>query len=60
LLTNNPRKIEKLTEEGVTITARVPVLIRANPHSAGYLVAKAERMGHELSPEPPRALPRSG
>ncbi len=48
LMTNNPRKIEKLRELGVVITARIPILIAKNPHSAAYLAAKADRMGHEL------------
>ena len=48
LMTNNPRKINKLTELGVTITGRIPVLITPNTHNVGYLVAKAERMGHDL------------
>ena len=48
LMTNNPRKIEKLSELGVVITGRIPVLIAANQHNAGYLSAKVERMGHEM------------
>jgi len=48
LMTNNPRKVEKLAEQGVRISERIPVLIKANPHSAGYLEAKHARMGHDL------------
>jgi GTP cyclohydrolase II len=48
LMTNNPRKVERLSSEGVTITGRIPVLIKANSHSAGYLAAKHARMGHQL------------
>jgi len=51
LLTNNPRKMQALSELGVEISARLPVLVDANPHSASYLHAKAERMGHLLEPE---------
>ena len=51
LLTNNPRKVRKLADLGVSIVERVPVLIRANAHSAGYLHAKHERMGHQLDAE---------
>ena len=50
LMTNNPRKLELLEEQGVNIAARLPVLVAANPHSVGYLQAKAERMGHLLDP----------
>jgi GTP cyclohydrolase II len=48
LMTNNPRKVTKLEELGVDIRARIPVLIAANEYSAGYLKAKALRMGHML------------
>jgi len=51
LMTNNPRKIEKLQELGVMISDRIPVLITANPHNAGYLAAKAGRMGHNMEPK---------
>jgi GTP cyclohydrolase II len=51
LMTNNPRKLELLEEQGVNIAARLPVLVPANPHSMGYLQAKAERMGHLLEPD---------
>lgn len=53
LMTNNPRKITKLRELGVEVTARIPVLIAANAHNAGYLAAKVERMGHDLLPKEP-------
>lgn len=46
LLTNNPRKIERLQAEGVTVFERIPVIAGSNPHSQGYLEAKVERMGH--------------
>jgi len=48
LMTNNPRKVEKLTELGVRIEGRIPVRVKGNPHSVGYLAAKVQRMGHEL------------
>lgn len=54
LMTNNPRKIEKLEALGVQITARIPILIAPTPHSAGYLSAKSDRMGHLFG------LPASG
>lgn len=63
LMTNNPRKIEKLQELGVEIEGRIPVLVEANPHSHRYLDVKRDRMGHLLdSGDQPRAngtrLPR--
>lgn len=52
LLTNNPRKVEALESLGVEISGRLPVLVESNPHSAGYLRAKADRMGHLLDASP--------
>jgi len=51
LMTNNPRKEEKLLALGVDIAGRIPVLIEPNTHSADYLSAKADRMGHLLPRE---------
>lgn len=48
LLTNNPDKISGLTAEGVDVTRRIPIVIPANRHSAGYLETKREAMGHLL------------
>jgi GTP cyclohydrolase II len=48
LMTNNPRKQEELLALGVEITGRIPVLVEPSEHSAGYLNAKADRMGHLL------------
>lgn len=50
LLTNNPRKIERLTELGVTIDSRIPIEISATSESLGYLETKRVRMGHLLTP----------
>lgn len=48
LITNNPRKVDKLREEGIVVAERIPSVVGANPHSEGYLEAKALRMGHML------------
>lgn len=48
LLTNNPRKIEKLKQEKIIITKRLDVHIAANKHSLGYLETKRDHMGHFL------------
>ncbi|HEY5961508.1 MAG TPA: GTP cyclohydrolase II [Polyangiaceae bacterium] len=48
LLTNNPDKIEQLRTLGVTVEKRIPVLVAANPFSAGYLDVKRRRMAHEI------------
>ncbi len=54
LMTNNPEKVNKLTALGVKVTARQPVLIAPNRHSAGYLEAKRTRMAHELPKQTPQ------
>ena len=48
LLTNNPDKIEKLTDEGIVISRRRPLVIDANEHNRRYLETKKLRMRHLL------------
>jgi len=48
LMTNNPAKVEGLTENGIEITERIPVVIPSNPHNAKYLETKRTRLGHLL------------
>jgi GTP cyclohydrolase II len=48
LLTNNPDKVDKLSSLGVAVEKRIPVLVAANPFSAGYLDVKRRRMSHEI------------
>ncbi len=49
LLTNNPLKLDNLTELGVTVAGRLPVICEANKHSASYLTTKETQMGHMLA-----------
>jgi GTP cyclohydrolase II len=46
LLTNNPKKIDSLTN--IEIVERIPIIMRSNPHNEGYLNVKKEEMGHLL------------
>src|SRR5690606_3366570 len=46
LLTNNPAKIEALTNAGMQITGRLPIVIEPNIYSERYLQTKRDRMGH--------------
>lgn len=46
LLTNNPKKINFLLEEGINITKRVPLIVGRNPQNERYLNTKAIKMGH--------------
>jgi 3,4-dihydroxy 2-butanone 4-phosphate synthase/GTP cyclohydrolase II len=48
LLTNNPDKVEALTDRGITVTERVAHEPMAGPHSWSYLTTKRDRMGHLL------------
>ncbi len=49
LLTNNPKKVEILTEAGINIVERVPLIVGRNPNNEHYLDTKAAKMGHLLS-----------
>jgi len=46
LLTNNPRKIERLKIYGIQITQRVPLIVGINEYNKHYLETKAIKMGH--------------
>ena len=46
LMTNNPRKISELKKEGISVTARLPIVTVQNIHSSSYLETKVKRMGH--------------
>lgn len=48
LLTNNPRKMHELCRLKVTITNRIPIVIRPGVFNKEYLQAKATRMQHKL------------
>jgi GTP cyclohydrolase II len=48
LLTNNPRKLNALTEGGLTVAERVPIECGRNPHNEAYLTTKADKLGHLL------------
>ncbi|OLS30280.1 MAG: GTP cyclohydrolase-2 [Candidatus Thorarchaeota archaeon AB_25] len=46
LLTNNPEKIRQLTEAGITIVERLPLIIEPTEYSRAYIETKAKRSGH--------------
>lgn len=51
LLTNNPRKVEMLSEAGIDIVERVPLVAGRNPKNTHYLDTKAAKLGHLLPKE---------
>ncbi|MHB8417342.1 MAG: GTP cyclohydrolase II [Myxococcales bacterium] len=46
LLTNNPRKVDELRQNGIQIRSRIPVPSPVTAHNQGYLQAKKRRSGH--------------
>lgn len=48
LITNNPRKSQRLEKCGVTVKERVSIFAPRDPYSEGYLKTKKEKLGHLL------------
>lgn len=46
LMTNNPTKIRQLTQYGLQVSGRIPLVIPSNPFNRFYLETKANRSGH--------------
>lgn len=47
LMTNNPRKIERLRALGIDVLGTIPMVVpEANPYNRKYLETKKERMSH--------------
>ena len=51
LITNNPHKVAYLTEHGIDVVERVPLVVGVNDMNADYLATKRDRMGHLLDKE---------
>lgn len=46
IMTNNPRKIQALSDLGFDIVTRIPLQADSNPHNVKYLSTKADKLGH--------------
>lgn len=46
LMTNNPKKLEALEQEGIEITERIPVIVEPDELTRPYLLAKKQKLGH--------------
>lgn len=51
LVTNNPLKIQALTDQGINVVGRVPLTVGLNPFNEEYLKTKHERMAHMYQKE---------
>ena len=48
LLTNNPNKVARMEDNGISVVERVPLKTGENPHNQSYLRTKATKSGHLL------------
>ena len=48
LITNNPKKIDHLTNLGIKVVERIPIKIKANKYNTKYLKTKSKKSGHIL------------
>lgn len=46
LLTNNPRKVEAMSEMGIQVAERLPIHVGINSHNESYLAVKIDKLGH--------------
>jgi len=46
LMTNNPRKVQGLENDGIKVTRREPHEVEVHEHNRGYLKTKQDRLGH--------------
>jgi GTP cyclohydrolase II len=58
LLSNNPDKLHRLADAGVSIVEMVPTEVPSRAENLRYLQTKKDRMDHRLTLEVPAAAPR--
>ncbi|NLZ09802.1 MAG: GTP cyclohydrolase II [Alcaligenaceae bacterium] len=52
LMTNNPRKVDALTQVGLNVAERLPLQVNRNRYNEGYLQTKAAKLGHWFATHP--------
>lgn len=57
LITNNPKKIEDLTKNGVKVNGRIPHVMPTNEYNQFYLETKAVKSGHLIDLKGKMRLP---
>lgn len=57
LITNNPKKIEDLSQHGIIVNGRIPHIMQANDHNRFYLETKALKSGHLIDMQGKEHLP---
>jgi GTP cyclohydrolase II len=60
LMTNNPRKIADLTQHGIKVNGRIPLVIPPGPYNRFYLETKAVKSGHLIDFEGMEHLAEQG
>jgi len=48
ILTNNPKKVNRLEVYGISVVEQLPIEILSNEHNVKYLRTKRDKMGHKL------------
>ena len=51
LMTNNPDKVDQLSEYGINVVERKPLVAGVGEGNVDYLSTKARKMGHKISDE---------
>lgn len=51
LMTNNPDKVKQLTDHGIDVVERLPLIVGVGKENVGYLETKAQKMGHVIPKE---------
>jgi 3,4-dihydroxy 2-butanone 4-phosphate synthase/GTP cyclohydrolase II len=49
LMTNNPDKVNQLTELGIDVAERMELIVGVGNNNVEYLTTKVEKMGHQIN-----------